>query len=216
MDETTPKRIALFGPQGSGKGTQAEKITATFGVPHIAPGNIFRKAIADKTELGEKAEAVLNSGQLMPDEITNGLMQERIEQEDALNGFVFDGYPRNEVQADAVDAMTNLSYVIVIDVPEEESIKRISHRRSCPNCGATYHLDFKKPKTEGVCDACGTDLVQRDDDKPEAIKQRLAIYHADTAPLLQRYRERGIVHDVDGMGTIEEIWERIQQVLWEL
>lgn len=215
MDETTPKRIALFGPQGSGKGTQAEKITATFGVPHIAPGNIFRKAIADKTELGEKAEAVLNSGQLMPDEITNGLIRERIVEEDALNGFVIDGYPRNGVQADALDSMTNLSYVIVIEIPEEESIKRISHRRSCPNCGTTYHLDFKKPKQEGMCDSCGNDLVQRDDDKPEAIKQRLVIYRQETAPLLERYRERGILHEVDGMGTIEEIWERIQKVLWE-
>jgi adenylate kinase len=215
MDENTPKRIALFGPQGSGKGTQAERITKTFGIPHIAPGNIFRKAIADKTELGEKAETVLNSGQLMPNEITNGLMQERIEQEDALDGFIFDGYPRNQEQADALDGMTNLSYVIVIDVPEAESIKRISHRRSCPQCGATYHIDFKKPQEEGICDACGTALVQRDDDKPDAIKQRLAIYHAETAPLLKRYKERGILHEVDGMGTIDEIWERIQKVLWE-
>jgi len=215
MDETFPKRIALFGPQGSGKGTQAEKINITFGIPHISPGHIFRTAVAEQTDLGKQVESILNEGSLVPDEVTNALMKERIAQEDCLNGFIFDGYPRNTAQADALDAMTNLSHVFVIDIPESESIKRISHRRSCPKCGASYHLDFKPSQQEGICDTCGNELIQRADDTPDAIKQRLSIYRNDTEPNIARYRERGIVHDIDGMGTIEEIWERIQKILWD-
>lgn len=213
MDHQSPKRITLFGPQGSGKGTQAEKIQMFFGIPHIAPGNIFRKAVAEKTALGMQVQEILNAGNLVPDEITNALMKERIEQEDCVQGFVFDGYPRNAIQADALDAMAHITHVIVIDIPTEESIKRISHRRSCFQCGATYHLDFKPPHQENRCDVCGSELVQREDDTPAAIEQRLAIYRSETEPQIARFRERGIVYDIDGMGMIEEIWQRIQKIL---
>lgn len=213
IDERQGKNICIFGPQGSGKGTQAEKLVETYGIPQISPGNMFRKAIADQTELGKKVDDILKAGNLVPNEVTNALMKERLEQEDALDGFVLDGYPRNENQADALDGMVPLHYVFVIDITDEESIQRISQRRVCLECGTTYHLDAKPPKKEGVCDVDGKELVQREDDKPEAIKKRLEIYHAETEPLLRRYEERGILHRIDGMQPIDNVWENVQSVL---
>lgn len=209
----TAKRISLFGPQGSGKGTQAEKICAYYGLPHVSPGNIFRAAIAEQSELGKQIEEIYNAGQLMPDHITNSLMKERIEQEDCLNGFIFDGYPRNVVQADAVDTMTTLTHALLITISDDETIRRLSQRRMCVTCNITYHLEFKPPQKEGVCDVCGKQLIQREDDKPEAIQKRLSIYHSETEPILKRYEERGVLHRIDGMGTIEEVWTRIQAAL---
>lgn len=205
-------KVALFGPQGSGKGTQADKLTEFLGVPHIAPGDIFRKAIADKTELGQQVESIMKEGNLVPNEITNSLIKERLEEEDAVEGFVLDGYPRNENQAAALDSITSMTHMLLIDVPDEESVRRLSQRRVCTSCGTVYHLEFKKPLKEGVCDSCGKELIQRDDDMPEAIRKRLDIYHQETEPILARYEERGILHRVDGMGTIEEVAERLQKV----
>lgn len=213
IDERQGKKICLFGPQGSGKGTQAERLIETYGVPHLSPGNIFRKAIADQTELGKQVKSILDSGQLVPNEVTNGLMKERLEQEDALDGFVLDGYPRNEGQAAALDSMTSLTHVLLIHISDEESVNRISRRRVCLECGSTYHLDYKPSKEEGICDEEGKDLVQRDDDKPEAIKKRLEIYHAETKPLLERYEERGLLQRIDGMQSIEKVWEDVQATL---
>lgn len=213
IDERQGKKICLFGPQGSGKGTQAERLIDTYGVPHLSPGNIFRKAIADQTELGQKVKSILDAGELVPNEVTNAIMKERLEQEDALDGFVLDGYPRNENQAEALDGVTSLSHVFVIDISDDESVNRISRRRVCLECGSTYHLDFKPSKEEGVCDEDGKELVQRDDDKPEAIKKRLEIYHAETKPLLDRYEERGILFRIDGMQSIEKVWEDVQEAL---
>ena len=210
MKESDPKNVCLFGPQGSGKGTQAEKLCDFLGVPQIAPGNIFRQAVADETELGKKVEEIINAGQLVPNDITNALMKERLQQEDCLEGFILDGYPRNPNQADALDSVSSLSHVIVIDIPDNESIRRISQRRTCTPCGITYHLEFKKPVEEGICDSCGKELTHRDDDQPESIKKRLSIYHQETEPLFERYKERGILCHVDGVGTIEEVWERTQ------
>lgn len=210
MEQTTAKKISIFGPQGSGKGTQSEKISTFFGVPHIAPGNIFRKAIADKTELGQTVEAIINAGNLVPNEITNALMNARIEEADCVNGFIFDGYPRNDVQADALDSMTSLTHVIVLDIPDDEAVRRLSQRRVCTNCGATYHLESKPPQQDSVCDSCGKQLIHRDDDKPEAIRKRLDIYHASTEPLLVRYEQRAILHRINGVGSIDEVWQRIQ------
>lgn len=210
MNNSNPKRISIFGPQGSGKGTQSDRISAAFGIPHIAPGNIFRKAIADKTELGKKVEDIINAGNLVPNEITNALMKARIEEEDAQQGFIFDGYPRNESQADALDAMTQLTCVIVLEIPDDEAVRRLSQRRMCMNCGATYHLEFNPPKVAGICDSCGKAVIQRDDDKPEAIRQRLGIYHSTTEPLFERYEQRGILCRVNGVGTIEEVGQRIE------
>ncbi len=215
VDETQAKKICLFGPQGSGKGTQAEKLVALFGVPQVSPGNIFRQAVADNTDLGQTVEDILNRGDLVPNEVTNALVQERLEKEDALNGFVLDGYPRNEDQAVALDGMTSLSHVIVIDIPEDVSVERISKRRVCTNCGITYHLESKASKIAGICDACGATIVQRDDDKPEAIRKRLAIYTAETEPLIARYEKRGIVYRVNGVGSIDEVWDRVQKCFFQ-
>jgi adenylate kinase len=208
------RRIALFGPQGSGKGTQAEKIQLTYGLPHIAPGNMFRQAIAERTDIGRQVEEIINAGNLVPDELTNRLMRERITAADCIDGFVFDGYPRNTVQADALDSMTNLTHVLVIDVPEEESIRRISQRRSCSQCGATYHLEYKPTLNPNVCDRCGSPLTQRADDTPDAIRQRLAIYSQQTAPLFERYQTRGIFHTINGVHSIEEVFQQIQRIVW--
>lgn len=213
MKEGVPHIICLFGPQGSGKGTQAERLSNWLGIPHIAPGNIFRKAIADNTDLGQQVASIINSGRLVPDSVTNALMHERIQNEDCLEGFVFDGFPRNHAQADAMDAMTTLTHLVVIDIPEEESVKRISERRVCSNCGTTYHLTFKAPLIADKCDSCGHVLTHRDDDKPDAIRERLRIYHADTEPLITRYEDRGIVFRINGVGSIEDIWKRVQECI---
>lgn len=213
MKEGVPHIICLFGPQGSGKGTQAERLSAWLGIPHISPGNIFRKAIADQTDLGKQVEGIINSGRLVPDEVTNALMHERIQQEDCLMGFVFDGYPRNQAQTDALNSMTQLTHVVVIDIPEEESLHRMGDRRVCPQCGMTYHLTFKPSKVFGVCDSCGSTLIHRDDDKPEAIRKRLEIYHHETEPLIAEFDKRGIVHRIDGMGSIDAVWKRVQDAI---
>lgn len=213
MKEGVPHTICLFGPQGSGKGTQAERLSAWLGIPHISPGNIFRKAMADRSALGEQVGEIINSGRLVPDQITNSLMQERILQEDCLMGFVFDGYPRNKAQVDALMGMTTLTHVIVIDIPKEESVRRISERRVCPQCGMTYHLTFKPAQVNGVCDACGTTLMQRDDDKPDAIHKRLEIYHTETEPLIAQFDAQGIVARIDGMGSIDDVWKRVQSAV---
>ncbi|MFC1598278.1 adenylate kinase [Patescibacteria group bacterium] len=211
MDEGKAKNICLFGPQGSGKGTQAEKVTDLFGVPQVSPGNIFRKAVADGTELGKKVEAIMKEGILVPDEITNEMIRQRLQEEDCLNGFILDGYPRNVAQAEALDTMTALTHVIVIDITDEEAVRRLSQRRACNSCGVTYHLEYKPPRQEGVCDTCGKEIIHREDDMPEAIKKRLEIYHTETEPLYRRYEERGILCRFDGSGTIEEVWEEVQK-----
>ncbi len=204
------KKICLFGPQGSGKGTQAKRLIAEFGVPHLSTGDIFRKAIAEETELGQKIQEIIKSGQLVPSEVTNAVMKERLLQEDCLNGFVLDGYPRNLNQAEALDGVTSVTHVVVLSIPDEESIRRLSRRRVCVSCGATYHLDFQPPQQEDICDSCGKELQQREDDQPEAIAKRLEIYHAETQPLIARYKDRGIVSEIDGLGTIDEVWERVK------
>jgi adenylate kinase len=210
MQEGVSKNICLFGPQGSGKGTQAERVSEWIGVPHISPGNIFRKAIAEHTPLGAQVEQVINAGQLVPNDVTNALMRERLEQEDCVGGYILDGYPRNQNQAEALDSMSSLTHVIVIDVSDEETVRRLSNRRVCTSCGMTYHLEFKKSIQPDICDSCGSALIQRDDDKPEAIRQRLEIYHRETEPLFSRYEQRGIVHRVNGAASIEEVWKSVQ------
>ncbi len=206
----SPKQICLFGPQGSGKGTQAQHLSAHYGFPHIAPGNIFRKAIADHTPLGKQVEAVIAAGQLVPNDVTNRLMRERLEQEDCLDGFILDGYPRNTNQADALDAVTRLTHVIVIDVSDSETVRRLSNRRVCTSCGTNFHLEFKPPLQDDICDRCGSALTQRDDDTPDSIRKRLEIYHRDTEPLIERYAQRGIVCRVDGTPPIGQVFEQIK------
>ncbi|MFH1426178.1 MAG: adenylate kinase [Candidatus Kerfeldbacteria bacterium] len=214
IDEGQAKKICLFGPQGSGKGTQGEKISGVLGIPQISPGNIFRNAIKSGTDLGKKVESIVIKGKLVPDEITNELMKERLEKEDCMNGFILDGYPRNGAQAEALDSYTSLTHVVAIDIPDEESVRRISERRVCIDCNITYHSAYKPPKQEGVCDSCGKELIQRKDDQAESIKKRLGIYHQNTEPLFERYEKRGILCRVDGLGSIDEVWTRVQGCLF--
>lgn len=205
------KKVCMFGPQGSGKGTQSKRISEDFGIPHLSTGDIFRKAISENTELGQQIQSILKEGKLVPSEVTNAVMKERLQREDCVDGFILDGYPRNLIQAEALDAVTALSHVIVIDIPDAESVHRLSRRRVCPGCSATYHLDYNAPKTESTCDVCGHELEQREDDQPEAIQQRLDIYHSETEPLIKRYEDRGIVFRIDGTQSIADVWKDVEK-----
>lgn len=206
-------KIALFGPQGSGKGTQAELLAEKYKLFQFSPGAQYRAEIKAGTEIGKIADPIINQGGLVPDDITNQLVADVLKRPATQAGFILDGYPRNMVQADALDHMTDLTQVLLIDIPEEESIERISNRRTCPQDGTTYHLKYKPPVQAGTCDVCGTDLVQREDDYPESIKKRLSIYRKQTYPVLDRYKQRGIFHQVDGRPAIPEVFAHIQQIL---
>ncbi|MBC8500709.1 MAG: adenylate kinase [Nanoarchaeota archaeon] len=209
-------RLIIFGQQASGKGTQAEKITEHYGIPHISTGDIFRENISKGTELGKLAKEILDRGELVPDEITNKIIEERLSRDDCSKGFILDGYPRNRNQAEFLD---NLPYqidaVINLEVSQQELIKRISSRRVCVNCKTNYNLIYIKPKQEGMCNKCGGKLIIRDDDKPEAIKKRLAIYHEQTEPLLKFYEEKGILKNINGEQPMEAVSNDIIKALEE-
>lgn len=202
-------KMLIFGPQGSGKGTQGKLICENYGLVHISTGDIFRDNISRETELGKKVQSIVKSGALVPDELTNALVKDRLSQEDVKSGFLLDGFPRNLSQAEFLDSIVDINLVVVLDVPDEVTIERISDRRMCKECGANFNLKFKPPKEPGKCDRCGGELIQREDDKPSAIKDRLAIYHSETAMLIDRYPER-IVLRVNGVGTIDEVFEKIR------
>ncbi|MEK7540582.1 MAG: nucleoside monophosphate kinase [Patescibacteria group bacterium] len=206
-------KIALFGPQGSGKGTQAELLAEKYGLFHFSPGAQYRTEIKAGSAIGEIADQYINRGNLVPDEITNQLVADVLKRPEAQTGFILDGFPRNLVQADALDQMSELSHVLLIHIPEAESIERISNRRSCPVDGSTYHLTYKPPAQAAQCDQCGTALVQREDDYPESIKKRLSIYREQTYPVLERYKQRGIFFQVDGLPSIPEVFAQVQQIL---
>lgn len=209
----TAKRICLFGPQGSGKGTQAEKLEAFLHLPHIAPGNIFRRAIAANNALGKQVQDYTDAGKLVPDEITNTLIAQRLQEMDCRNGYILDGYPRNKNQAEALDKISVLTYVILVEITDEEAVRRLSLRRVCTTCGRTYHKEFKPPAENELCDVCRKPLEHRKDDQEEAIKERLAIYHAETEPLFAGYRQKGIFFVVDGMASIEVVWQNLQKII---
>ncbi|NLI68839.1 MAG: adenylate kinase [Bacilli bacterium] len=206
--------LILMGLPGAGKGTQAEMIKAKYNIPHISTGDMFRQAIKEGTELGKKAKAYMDEGALVPDEVTNGIVEERLAKSDCDNGFLLDGFPRTIAQAEALEAITKklnkqIDYVIQVDVPAEKLIERLTGRRVCPSCGATYHVINKPPKTEGVCDNCGTELVQRDDDKEETVQKRLEVNIEQTQPLLDFYKEKGVLVTVDGDQPIDKVFEDI-------
>jgi len=210
--------IVLLGPPGAGKGTQASKISETFSIPHIATGDIFREAVKKGTELGRKAKEYMERGELVPDEIVNGIVKERISEPDCSNGFILDGYPRTLNQAKALDEMLaemnrKIDIVLNISVSEDNVVKRLSNRRVCKRCGAIYHLITNPPKKEGVCDKCGGELYQREDDREEVIRNRLSVYRKQTEPIIKYYEEEGLLVNIDGNREIEEVWDQIKRAI---
>ena len=213
-------KIIMLGAPGAGKGTQAKQISDRYEIPHISTGDIFRANIKNGTELGKKAKEYMDQGLLVPDELTCDLVMDRIGQDDCKKGFILDGFPRTIPQAEALTtALSNLDqkmdYAINVDVPDENIVERMSGRRACLNCGATYHIVSIPPKVEGKCDRCGSDIVLRDDDKPETVKKRLDVYHNQTKPLIDYYEKKGILKTVDGTKPMEEVFSDIVSFLGE-
>lgn len=198
-------KLILLGAPGAGKGTQAEVICNAFNIPAISTGNIIREALRLGTEMGLKAKSFMDAGQLVPDDVVIGIIKERLAKDDCANGFILDGFPRTIPQAEALDAMgIIIDKVVDIEVPDEKIAARMSGRRVCKDCGASYHLEYKAPKSEGVCDACGGELVQRKDDAPETVLDRLAVYHEQTEPLKDFYSKKGILRIVEGQEEIAD------------
>lgn len=215
------KNLIIMGPPGAGKGTQSEKIVAALNIPHISTGDMFRRAISEKTPTGILAKSFIDKGELVPDSVTNQLVRERLQEADCQNGFLLDGYPRTLVQAEELTKILNdlnikLDAVVDVKVDDSYLIERITGRRTCTECGESYHIVAKKPKTEGICDKCGSKLIQRADDEEETIKNRLAVYYAKTEPVLSYYEKQSLVKGVNGMGGINEIFENVKKVLGDL
>lgn len=211
-------KIIMLGAPGAGKGTQAKMIAEKYGVPHVSTGDIFRANIKNGTQLGMEAKKYMDQGLLVPDELTVRILLDRVAQDDCKNGYVLDGFPRTIPQAQVLDeALTKLGdkidYAIDVDVPDENIIRRMSGRRACLTCGATYHIEHIPPKKEGICDKCGSELVLRDDDKPETVKNRLAVYHEQTQPLIDFYEKKGVLRTVDGTLPMEEVFAAITSIL---
>jgi len=210
--------LILLGAPGVGKGTQGALISKEYNIPQISTGDILRNEVKNETELGKKAKVYMDKGELVPDDVIIGMMENRIKQDDCKNGFILDGFPRTVAQAEAFDEMLKkngleLDRVLLIDVPEEEIIERLTGRRVCPNCGAVYHVKNNPPKKEGICDKCGSALVQRDDDKEEVVRNRLEVYKKNTMPLVDYYTKTSKLVKIDGTGEISEIFERVKKVL---
>ena len=213
-------KIIMLGAPGAGKGTQAKMIAAKYGIPHISTGDIFRANIKNGTELGAKAKQYMDKGELVPDELVVDLVIDRFKEPDCANGYVLDGFPRTIPQAEALDkALTaigeNVDYAINVEVPDENIINRMGGRRACVGCGATYHVVYSPTKVEGKCDTCGGDLIIRDDDKPETVKNRLAVYHEQTQPLIDYYTKKGIIKEVDGTVDMNDVFKAITDILGE-
>ncbi len=199
----------MFGPQGSGKGTQAEMLAKKYNLPVLSTGDIFRREIKNQTEIGKLVESLINGGRLVPDEITDKIVLGELAKEKYKNGFILDGYPRNMNQLAALEKNIGLDWAIMLTISDEEVIKRLASRRVCSNCGAIYNVLNKPPRKEDVCDLCGGKLIMRDDDKPEAIKKRLAIFHTETEPVLAYYKDKNKLVEIIGAGSIEEVFEKI-------
>lgn len=211
-------KIIMLGAPGAGKGTQAKKLAAKYDIPHISTGDIFRANIKNGTELGSKAKVFMDQGLLVPDELVVDLIMDRFEQPDCEKGYVLDGFPRTIPQAKALDAALAgkndaIEYAIDVDVPDAEIISRMSGRRACVGCGATYHLVTIPPKAEGICDVCQGELILRDDDKPETVEKRLKVYHEQTQPLIDYYSQKGILKSVDGTKSPETAFSEIINIV---
>ena len=213
--------IILMGLPGAGKGTQASEIVKKFPIPHISTGDMFRKVIKDETDLGKEAKSYMDRGELVPDEVTVGIVKERISEDDAKKGFLLDGFPRTIDQAEALNSIMaeldrNIDAVINIEVPEEELMNRLTGRRICENCGTTYHLVFNPPKVEGICDFDGGKLYQREDDNPETVSNRLKVNVKQSKPILEYYDNKGVLKNIDGSKDIEEVTTDVIDILDQL
>lgn len=213
-------KIIMLGAPGAGKGTQAKMIADRYGLPHVSTGDIFRANIKEGTELGKEAKTYMDKGLLVPDELTVKILLDRVAKDDCKNGYVLDGFPRTIPQAEVLDkALAELGdaidYAINVDVPDENIVKRMSGRRACLACGATYHIEHIPPKQEGICDRCGKELVLRDDDKAETVKKRLGVYHEQTQPLIDFYTKKGILKTVDGTVDMKDVFAAIVTILGE-
>lgn len=211
-------RLVLLGAPGAGKGTQAKKLIEKHGIPQISTGDILRKAVADGTPLGKEAKSYMDKGELVPDKVVIGLIEDRLKQPDCKKGFILDGFPRNTAQAETLDAMLKklnmpLDSALSVDVPKDDLMKRLTGRRTCKGCQQMYNLYFSPPKKNDVCDRCGGELFHRDDDKEETIKRRLDVYDVQTAPLISYYKKSGILKSVTGVGGIDEIFKKVCSVL---
>ena len=213
-------KIIMLGAPGAGKGTQAKMIADKYQVPHVSTGDIFRANIKEGTELGKEAKTYMDKGLLVPDELTVKILLDRVAKEDCKNGYVLDGFPRTIPQAEVLDKALSemgdaIDFAIDVDVPDENIIRRMSGRRACLACGATYHIVHVPPKKEGICDRCGKELVLRDDDKPETVKNRLEVYHDQTQPLIDFYTKKGILKTVDGTQDMNDVFAAIVTILGE-
>jgi adenylate kinase len=206
-------RLVLVGPPGAGKGTQAQFIAAQFAIPKISTGDIFRANVSDGTELGMTAKKYMDAGDLVPDEVTSAMVRERLKEDDAIDGFLLDGFPRTVPQAETLDEIlaglaVGVDVVLELVVDDEEVIRRLSGRRTCRNCGHIWHVDFDPPMQEGICDDCGGQLFQRDDDKPDTVRHRLEVYAEQTAPLIAFYAEKRVLVGIDATGPVDDVTER--------
>ena len=213
-------KLIMLGAPGAGKGTQAKRIAAKYGIPNISTGDIFRANIKNGTELGKKAQTYMDQGLLVPDELVCDLVVDRIQQSDCEKGYVLDGFPRTIPQAEALTAAleklgTGIDYAINVEVPDANILNRMGGRRACLGCGATYHVEFNAPKQEGICDTCGAELVLRDDDKPETVQKRLDVYHEQTQPLIDYYTKAGKLAEVDGTKDMDDVFAAIVDLLGE-
>ena len=213
-------KIIMLGAPGAGKGTQAKMIAEKYGIPHVSTGDIFRANIKEQTELGMEAKKYMDQGLLVPDELTVKILLDRVAKDDCKNGYVLDGFPRTIPQAEVLDkAVTELGekidYAINVDVKDENIVRRMSGRRACLKCGATYHIEHIPPKQEGICDKCGSELVLRDDDKPETVQKRLKVYHEQTQPLIDYYNKKEILKEVDGSQDMKDVFNAIVAILGE-
>lgn len=211
-------RIVLLGAPGAGKGTQAKKLIEKYGMPQISTGDLLRAAVGAGTALGKEAKSYMDKGELVPDRVVLGMVEERLKQDDCKKGYILDGFPRNTAQAEALDKMLDalgmsLSAALSVDVPFEDLMKRLTGRRTCKACGQMYNIYFKPPAKEGACDKCSGELFQRDDDKEATIKKRLEVYNAQTAPLIDYYGKKGIVKSVTGTGNIDDIFKKVCEAL---
>ncbi len=211
-------KIIMLGAPGAGKGTQADKIAQKYSIPHISTGDIFRKNIKEGTALGKEAKQYMDEGKLVPDELTVRILLDRVASDDCSRGYILDGFPRTIPQAEALEKKLgelddDIDFAINVDVPDENIVNRMSGRRACPKCGATYHIKHIPPKKEGICDECGAELIIRDDDKPETVKNRLKVYHEQTQPLIEYYDKKKILRTVDGTKDAEDVFRAIADIL---